>query len=131
MQWFAVAIGAGLGACFRAWLARFNGYLSDSIAFNWVPLGTLIANVLGGLLIGIAIVVFQVYGNILHPNIRMMVVTGFLGGLTTFSTFSAEVFGLLNDGRLMAGFGLAVTHLLLTLCATAIGFYFSNAILGQ
>lgn len=117
MQWLAIGIGAAIGACLRAWLSRFNGL------HNWIPFGTLIANILGGLLIGVAILWFTQFGANLSPNIRLLVVTGFLGGLTTFSTFSAEVFSLIQDGRLLAGLFLVALHVGLTLIATAIGFY--------
>lgn len=117
MQWFAIGIGAAFGACLRAWLSRFN------LLHDWIPFGTLIANILGGLLIGGAILWFEQFGADLSPNIKLMVVTGFLGGLTTFSTFSAEVFALINDGRVLAGLLLVGLHVGLTLIATAIGFH--------
>lgn len=117
MQWLAIGIGAAIGACLRAWLSRFNGL------HDWIPFGTLIANILGGLLIGGAILWFKQFGANLSPNLKLMVITGFLGGLTTFSTFSAEVFSLINDGRVLAGLLLVALHVGLTLLATAIGFY--------
>lgn len=133
MQWLAIGIGAALGACLRAWLGRFNAHLGNVAGFGWLPhwfpLGTLFANVLGGLLIGMAIVIFEYFSDTVHPHIKMMVVTGFLGGLTTFSTFSSEVFGLMNDGRVLFGLMLAGTHLILTLCATAVGFYMMKLVL--
>ncbi len=129
MQWLAIAIGAGVGACLRAWLARFNTHLFSFSGEGWLPLGTLIANVLGGLLIGMAMVFFTHFSDSIHPHVKMMMVTGFLGGLTTFSTFSSEVFALMHDGRMLAGLALAGTHMLLTLLATAVGFYLFEAIL--
>lgn len=116
MQWLAIGFGAAFGACLRAWLGRFN------TLHHWIPMGTLGANVLGGLLIGMALVLFERWGGGLSPNVRLFVITGFLGGLTTFSSFSAEVFALLNQGRLMAGLGLILLHVALTLCATAVGY---------
>ncbi len=109
MQWLAIGLGAAIGACLRAWLARFNPL------HHWIPLGTLGANVLGGLLIGMALVWFERMGSNLSPNIRLFVITGFLGGLTTFSTFSAEVFTFISDGKLLAGLGLVGLHVGLTL----------------
>ena len=100
MQWFAIGLGAAFGACLRAWLSRFNP------VHSWIPLGTLSANILGGLLIGLALVWFERMGSGLSDNVRVFVITGFLGGLTTFSTFSAEVFGFIHDGRLLAGLAL-------------------------
>ena len=123
MQWLAIGIGAGIGACLRAWLAKLNPLHS------WIPLGTLSANVLGGLLIGIAIVIFMKVGQSWHPNVKLFVITGFLGGLTTFSTFSSEVFGLLNEGKIFAGLSLIGVHVLFTLMATAVGYYLTRLVL--
>lgn len=123
MQWLAIGLGAAIGACLRAWLGRFNPHHS------WIPLGTLGANILGGLLIGVALVWFERMGSYLSPNVRLFVITGFLGGLTTFSTFSAETFALINDGRLLSGLILIALHVGLTLMATALGFYFFKCVL--
>ena len=123
MQWLAIGLGAALGACIRAWLARFNPIHS------WIPLGTLGANILGGLLIGLALVWFERAGAGWHANVKLFVITGFLGGLTTFSTFSAEVFGFINAGKVLAGLGLIGLHVGLTLMATAIGFYIFKSVL--
>ena len=123
MQWLAIGLGAALGACLRGYLARFNPL------HHWIPLGTLSANVLGGLLIGLALVWFERMGSDLSPNIRLFVITGFLGGLTTFSTFSAEVFTFISAGKVLAGLGLIGLHVGLTLLATALGFYFFKLVL--
>ena len=123
MQWLVIGLGAALGACLRGYLARFNPL------HHWIPLGTLGANVLGGLLIGLAIVWFARMGSDLSPNIRLFVITGFLGGLTTFSTFSAEVFTFISAGKVLAGLGLIGLHVGLTLLATALGFYFFKLVL--
>src|SRR3546814_7909536 len=86
----AVAAGAALGACAR-WL------LSLSLNTSAWPWGTLVVNLVGGYLIGVALAVL-----LAHPEwpqwIRLAAVTGFLGGLTTFSTFSAETVGMLERG---------------------------------
>lgn len=123
MQWLAIGLGAAFGACLRAWLGRFNA------SHSWIPLGTLSANILGGLLIGLALVWFERMGSSLPANLKLFVITGFLGGLTTFSTFSAEVFTLMNDGRVLAGLSLVGLHVGLTLLATALGFYFFKCVL--
>ena len=123
MQWLAIGLGAAIGACLRAWLGRFNPLHS------WIPLGTLSANILGGLLIGLAVVWFQRTGSLLSVNAKMFIITGFCGGLTTFSTFSVEVFSLINAGRMLAGLGLVGLHVGLTLAATALGFYLFRGIL--
>lgn len=123
MQWLAIGLGAAIGACLRAWLGRFNPLHS------WIPIGTLSANILGGLLIGLAVVWFQRTGSVLSVNAKMFIITGFCGGLTTFSTFSVEVFSLINAGRMLAGLGLVGLHVGLTLAATALGFYLFRGIL--
>ena len=89
----SIAVGAALGALLRWYFAlRLNSL------FPQLPLGTLTANVVGGYLIGIAVAVFVAYPG-LSPQWRLLTVTGFLGGLTTFSTFSAEVVTALLEGR--------------------------------
>ena len=123
MQWIAIGLGAAFGACLRAGLSRFNA------THSWIPLGTLGANILGGLLIGLALVWVERMGDTLPDNARLFVITGFLGGLTTFSTFSAEVFGVIQEGRLLAGLALIGLHVGLTLLATALGFYFFKLVL--
>lgn len=90
----AIGVGAALGAWLRWWLGlRLNPLLAH------LPLGTLAANLVGGYLIGVAVAFFAAY-SALAPEWRLLVITGFLGGLTTFSTFSAEVTSLLQQGRL-------------------------------
>ena len=123
MQWLAIGLGAAIGACLRAWLGRFNPMHS------WIPIGTLGANILGGLLIGLSLVWFERMGSGLSTNLKLFIITGFCGGLTTFSTFSAEVFALINDGRMLAGLGLVGLHVGLTLLATAVGFYLFKMVL--
>jgi fluoride exporter len=110
----AIAIGAVLGAWARYGLALWmNGRA-------WVPWGTFFANAIGGLLIGLAIAYLSAHREV-SPLLRLFFVTGFLGALTTFSTFSAEVTTLLLDGGLLKGIGLAVLHLVASLALTAIG----------
>ncbi len=100
MQFLAIGIGATLGA----WL-RWGLSLWFNPVFVSLPLGTLIANLGGGYLIGIAVGVFQDLPA-LSPEWRLLVVTGFLGGLTTFSTFSAEAMLLLQRNE----YGWALAH---------------------
>jgi CrcB protein len=75
--------------------------------FPTIPPGTWLANMLGGYLIGVSIALFSQYPG-LDPEWRLLVITGFLGGLTTFSTFSAEVVTLLQEGRMMWA-GIAIS----------------------
>jgi CrcB protein len=97
----AIASGAGFGALLR-W---FLGLKFNSI-YPAIPLGTLSANLLGGYLIGIAITFFAT-NSALPTEWRLFIITGFLGGLTTFSTFSAEIVTSIQEGRLAhAAFGV-------------------------
>lgn len=118
MQWLMIALGAALGAVLRGWLARYNGL------HHWLPVGTLFANVLGGLLMGIALAIAER----LSPLVRVMITTGFLGGLTTFSTFSAEVVTLFLNKHISHALLLIGLHVTLTLCATALAFYLAKAL---
>jgi CrcB protein len=101
----AISIGASLGALLRWW---FGTQLNS--LFPTVPPGTLAANLVGGYLVGIAIAFFATYSAI-SPEWRLFVITGFCGGLTTFSTFSAEIVTLLQQGRSLWALGAAAVHL--------------------
>jgi CrcB protein len=116
LQFTAVGVGAALGAWLR-W--GFNVWLGARPG-PW-PLGTIAANLLGGYFVGIAVAYFALRPD-LPPVWRLFAITGFLGGLTTFSTFSAEVTALLSRGDLVAGTGLAAVHLFGSLLLTAAGF---------
>ena len=111
----AIGIGAALGAVLR-WLLGvwLNALLPE------LPPGTLAANVVGGYLIGVAVVFFAQHVHV-PPEWRLFVITGFLGGLTTFSTFSAEVMRLLQDGRLAWALAAMAAHLAGSLLATWAG----------
>src|SRR5258705_5706690 len=76
-----------------------------------LPMGTLAANLIGGYLVGVAVAIFEQYGG-LAPQLRLFVITGFLGGLTTYSTFSAESVSLLTTGRYRLGLAHTLSHLL-------------------
>jgi fluoride exporter len=111
----AVSVGASLGALLRWWLgAALNPQ------FPAIPPGTLAANLIGGYVIGVAVAVFAAYPA-LSPEWRLFVVTGFCGGLTTFSTFSAEVVALMQQGRTPWALAEAATHLLGSLVMTFAG----------
>ncbi len=114
LQAAAVAGGAAIGALLR-WAAglAFNGLWAG------FPLGTLLVNALGGLLIGVAMVVFA---RSPHALLRLLLVTGLLGGFTTFSAFSAESLGLLQRGDWGLALVHSAAHLLGALACTALGF---------
>jgi CrcB protein len=87
---------------------------------NIFPWGTLAANLIGGYLIGVCVGLFQNFPQI-DPTWRLLLVTGFLGALTTFSTFSVEVVGMLQQGRLFLALATASLHLLGSLLLTYLG----------
>ena len=111
----SICAGASVGALLRWVLAgRFNPMLPA------LPPGTLAANLIGGYLIGIAVAVFTAMPD-LSPQWRLFIVTGFLGGLTTFSTFSAEVVTQLQQGRPGWALAAAFAHLAGSFALTALG----------
>jgi fluoride exporter len=118
----AISIGASLGAVLR-WLLG----LGLNSLFPLIPLGTLVANLVGGYLIGLALAIFAAQPS-LSPELRLLVITGFLGGLTTFSTFSAEVTTLLQQGKLMWAGAAIATHVLGSLCMTLLGLATGHAL---
>lgn len=111
----AISIGASLGAVLRWLLGLWLNAL-----FPAVPPGTLVANLIGGYLIGVAIAVFADHPG-LSPEWRLLVITGFLGGLTTFSTFSAEVTELVQQERLWWAGGAISAHVAGSLAMTMLG----------
>lgn len=113
----AVALGAVLGAWLRWGLALWLN--ARQAAYPW---GTLAANLAGGYLVGLALGILAVNGH--WPAwVRLALVTGFLGALTTFSTFSAEVVGMLETGRHAAALGYAAMSLAGSLLLTALGLW--------
>jgi CrcB protein len=111
----SVFVGAGLGALLRWWF----GLVLNPI-FPTMPLGTVAANLLGGYLVGVAVAFFSIKSG-LPPEWRLLAITGFLGGLTTFSTFSAEVVTLLERAQFGWALATAGVHLLGSLLLTALG----------
>lgn len=111
----AVGVGAALGAWLRWWL----GIMLNPL-FPTVPLGTLAANVTGGYLIGMAVEYFTQHAG-LPPEARLFIITGMLGGLTTFSTFSAEAVALLGRAQYAWSAVMIGSHLLGSIIATVLG----------
>jgi CrcB protein len=110
-----IATGAALGALLRWYLATRLNHM-----FPQLPPGTLAANLLGGYLIGIAMAVFMAMPS-LPPEWRLLTITGFLGGLTTFSTFSAEVVTALLEDRAMWALSTVATHVVGSIVMTFLG----------
>ena len=120
-QWLAVGGGAALGAWVR-W------GLGIALNASILPLGTLIANLGGGLLMGMAMAYFM--NTAADNTLRLLIMTGFLGGLTTFSAFSAEAFNFLQKQQYAWAASHILSHVVGSLLMTAIGFmlvqYFRN-----
>lgn len=110
-----IAIGASLGA----WLRWLLGMKLNAL-FPTIPPGTVVANMVGGYIIGLAIAFLAASPN-LSPEWRLLIITGFCGGLTTFSTFSAETVVLIQEGRLLWALGSVSLHVLGSLAMTAAG----------
>ncbi|OBY89348.1 MULTISPECIES: fluoride efflux transporter CrcB [Pseudomonas] len=121
----AVSLGAALGALLRWVLGLKLNTLLPSM-----PPGTVVANLVGGYIIGAAIAFFANTPGV-APEWRLLIITGFCGGLTTFSTFSAEVVVLLQQGRLAWAMGTVATHLAGSLLMTLAGLWSVNALMGR
>ena len=118
IQWLAVGGGAALGA----WL-RWG--LGIALNASMLPMGTLIANLGGGLLMGVAMAYFMATPSMATPQqneLRLFIMTGFLGGLTTFSAFSAEAFNFLHKQQYAWAAVHISSHVAGSLLMTAIGF---------
>lgn len=119
----AIGIGAALGA-----IARWLLSLGLNRVLPTLPLGTLAANLIGALLMGIAMAVFVQYDSI--PLVwRLAITTGFLGGLTTFSSFSAETILLMERGEWLATATIIGTHVIGSLALTLIGYALTHWLL--
>lgn len=110
-----IAIGASLGA----WLRWLLGMKLNAL-FPTIPPGTVVANMVGGYIIDLAIA-FLAASPSLSPEWRLLIITGFCGGLTTFSTFSTETVALIQDGRLLWALGSISLHVVGSLVMTAAG----------
>ncbi len=112
---FAVGIGAAVGA----WLRWGLGILLNPV-FPALPFGTLAANLVGGYLVGVAVAFFSSHAG-LPPEARLLVITGFLGGLTTFSTFSAEAVSMISRSEFLLATLHTTAHLGGSLVMTMLG----------
>ena len=125
VSWTSACIVAsgGVVGC----LARWGAGVWLNARWPGFPLGTLFVNCLGGLLIGMALFWFERSPN---ENLRLLVITGMLGGFTTFSSFSAESLILLQRGELLLAAAHVTAHVLGALTAAALGFKIAQAVLG-
>jgi CrcB protein len=121
--YLAVFGGAGFGALLR-WV--LGSWLNP--VWPVMPLGTVTANLLGGLLVGVASAFFT-HSTALAPEWRLLVITGFMGGLTTFSTFSAEVVHMIGRQQYTPALATAGVHLVGSLVLTGLGIWLANALL--
>jgi CrcB protein len=119
-------LAVGVGAALGAWLRWVLGLALNTL-IPTLPLGTLAANLIGGYLIGVAVEYFFQQGAV-PLELRLFVITGFLGGLTTFSTFSAEAVGLLLQSRYGWATLLISSHLIGSIAMTVLGILTVRAI---
>jgi len=112
-------LAVGIGGALGCWLRWVLGIAFNPLFPNML-MGTLAANLTGGYLIGVAIEYFTHHDS-LPPELRLFVIVGFLGGLTTFSSFSAEAVELLADNHLGWAFVMVASHLLGSLAMTWLG----------
>ncbi|MBW8824428.1 MAG: fluoride efflux transporter CrcB [Xanthomonadales bacterium] len=121
----AIFIGAGFGALSRWWLG-----LALNSVFPTIPLGTLAANLIGGFVMGLLMAAFDQFQTI-PPALRLALTTGFLGGLTTFSTFSAEASTLLLRQQFGWGGVLILVHVGGSILSTLAGIGIAGLLLGK
>lgn len=123
--WSVVAVGGG--AAVGAWTRWVLGMLLNPV-FPTLPLGTLAANIVGGFLMGIAMTLLTHF-EAMPPELRLLMTTGFLGGLTTFSTFSAETVTLMSRGQHEWAAALILVHVAGSVAATFAGILLADALL--
>ena len=127
MPWLSF-IAVGAGAAIGAWIRWGLGILLNPI-FPTIPFGTLAANLIGGWLMGVAMALLAHFDAV-APELRLLVTTGFLGGLTTFSTFSAEATTLFSRGQYEWTAAIVVLHVLGSIAMTLAGIYIAHLMLG-
>lgn len=113
----AISMGASLGAVLRWFLGTKLNHIYPNL-----PIGTLTANIVGGYLIGFFIAYFA-QNTSLSPEWKLLIITGFLGGLTTFSTFSAEMVSLLQQNNYQSFFIGLIAHVIGSLIMTILGIF--------
>jgi CrcB protein len=118
MPWGGI-LAVGGGAAIGAWLRWGLGIMLNPV-FPTLPLGTLSANLIGGLLMGFAMEIVTRHA-IMSPELQLLTTTGFLGGLTTFSTFSAEIVTLLLRKEYLWGTIAIASHVVGSLALTILG----------
>lgn len=121
MSYTSAFLAVGLGAMVGAWLRWGLGIWLNPIA-PALPLGTLAANLIGGYAIGLTIAWLTEHPS-MPPEVRLFLITGLLGGLTTFSTYSAEVVMALSRGWWLSAGMIAFSHMAGSFIATGLGFY--------
>jgi CrcB protein len=114
-------VSIGIGAALGAWLRWWFGLTMNSI-FPTIPLGTLTANIVGGFLIGLFMAITRNH-TFIPEAARLAITTGFLGGLTTFSTFSAETVTLLSHQEYLWSAAIIIGHVAGSILATIFGIY--------
>jgi len=112
-------LAVGMGAATGAWLRWWLGILLNPL-FPTLPLGTLVANLLGGFLMGM-VMQLLIQHAVLAPELRLAITTGFLGGLTTFSTFSAETVTLLLREEYLWTLVIVLVHVFGSVAMTLLG----------
>ena len=124
-SWGAIAAVGG-GAAVGAWL-RWGLSVALNPLLPMIPLGTLASNLVGGLLMGFAMAITSRYA-LLSPEIRLLLTTGFLGGLTTFSTFSAEVASLVVRREWMWSATVILVHVVGSVVFTLLGLWVARSL---
>lgn len=123
--WSVVAVGAGAAA--GAWIRWILGMLLNPI-FPTIPLGTVAANIVGGFLMGVSMALMTHF-EAMPPQLRLLMTTGFLGGLTTFSTFSAETATLISRGQHEWAAAIVLVHVAGSVAATFAGIALAEVLL--
>mgnify|MGYP006188478249 CR=1 FL=1 len=112
----------GFAAAIGAWLRWVIGYLLY-VLYPGLPFGSLAVNLLGGFLMGMSIAYFQTTASILSEELKLFINIGFLGGLTTFSAYTSDIFSLLQRGEVQTSFLFLVSHIFGALIMAYIGWY--------